>query len=808
MKFKIEDLILTNKCYAHKRNDKNQNIYETLEEHSELTNYYYNKLKIESIVKRSIKYLSNKEILLTKEEQDFIYDMVYYSIYFHDLGKINPCFQFEKMSRKEFKKYANLNSFHSIISAFLLYQIFKEEIEKNNFIHQDFIEFIMIRILFLVSRHHGDLKDFDEIKFTNSLKEIQNENNYFINYKGKIDIIIKRQHRVKNIESDENSINIYIFEKIVYSLMLTCDRYATDSFMNDEIFDINKIDTKINDFCDNFEKSSLYKGIMNYRNKGVSFSNPINNLRSDMFLEAKRNLSKNIDKNIFYLEMPVGSGKTNTSIGLATKLAKYDKSIKNIFYTLPFNSIAIQTYNNLIKLGDESYIHMFNSVTPIARENENFLSKLSQKDKDKYYHDMFQSYQFLEYNINVISHIKFFSTLFSCNLENCMVLHKYINSIIIIDEIQCYKNSIWRHIITMLNKYTKILNIKIIIMSATLPNLSKLTCDNIDNYATLITNPHKYYYHPLFKNRVKCDYSLLKKSWDEAKNNILEICKENEEKKIVIEFIKKKSANEFYEAHKKELTNCYLLTGDNDKISKQKIINEIKKDSPICVITTQVLEAGVDVSFDIGFKDSSILDSEEQFLGRINRNNEKQGFAYFFNKDDCKNIYSDDLRTNYSISDTEMQSILDNKNFDEYYELVLNQIMRKTSKSNKDNIDILYFYSANCSFLKIENLFKLIEKDDTISVIIDGECYDEETEEIYNSEKLMEDYKELIKNKKNYSYSEYMIKLSNINSKLSLFEKDIYKYKLKEDFLDIGYEKDENLSIGYFTYLRKNNIFI
>lgn len=808
MNLKLEDFILTNKYYAHKQNNENQEKLELLEEHSDLTKLYYEKLAFEQIIRKSIKSLSINNIFFTKEEQDFIYDMIYYSIIFHDIGKINPCFQYEKMGVRKFKKYSNLNSNHSMISSFILYQIYKEEIEKNNFENKKNIEFIMIRILFLVSRHHGNLKDFDEIKFTENLKEVQSENNYFVNYKGNIDKTIKTEVKIKNIEYDENSINIYIFEKLVYSLMLTCDRYATDSFMNNEIFDINQNENKINEFCHNYENSTIYKDIKNYKQTKTTFSNPINNLRSDMFLEAEENLLKNLDKNIFYLEMPVGSGKTNTSINLATKLIKKCKSINSIFYTLPFNSIATQTYDNLIKIGNESYVHMFNSVTPIIRDNEDFTQSLSIKDKEKYYHDAFQSYQFIHYKVNIISHIKLFSTLFSCNLENSMVLQKYANSVIIMDEIQCYKNSIWRHIITMLNHYAEILNIKFIIMSATLPNLSKLTNSKIDNYTTLIKNPYKYYCHPLFKNRVICDYSLLNKTWDEVEIEILKIYNKNKNKKFVIEFIKKKSAYEFYKKYKDEITNCYLLTGDNDKISKRKIISEIKEDNPIFIVTTQVLEAGVDVSFDIGFKDSSILDSEEQFLGRINRNNEGKGFAYFFNKDDCNKIYINDLRTLYPISDIELQQILNDKTFEKFYDLVLEKHIIETSKLNKNNIDWLYSYGTKCQFFQIENLFKLIEKDDTVSVIIDGECYDEETDEIYNSEKLMENYKELIKNKKNYSYSEYMIKLSNINSKLSLFEKDIYKYKLKEDFLDIGYEKDENLSIGYFTYLRKNNIFI
>lgn len=60
-----------------------------------------------------------------------------------------------------------------------------------------------------------------------------------------------------------------------------------------------------------------------------------------------------------------------------------------------------------------------------------------------------------------------------------------INSVIILDEIQNYKNEIWKEIILFLEKYADILNIKFIIMSATLPRLNKLGC-NDDNFAYLV----------------------------------------------------------------------------------------------------------------------------------------------------------------------------------------------------------------------------------------------------------------------------------------------------------------------------------
>ena len=85
------------------------------------------------------------------------------------------------------------------------------------------------------------------------------------------------------------------------------------------------------------------------------------------------------------------------------------------------------------------------------------------------------------------------------------------NSVIILDEIQNYKNSIWTEIIQALTAYAEILNIKIIIMSATLPNLEKLTKNKTKNFVDLLPNAKTYFQHPLFKDRVEIDYSLLDK---------------------------------------------------------------------------------------------------------------------------------------------------------------------------------------------------------------------------------------------------------------------------------------------------------
>ena len=100
------------------------------------------------------------------------------------------------------------------------------------------------------------------------------------------------------------------------------------------------------------------------------------------------------------------------------------------------------------------------------------------------------------------------------------------------------------------------------------------------------------------------------------------------ENKIVVEFIKKASAIEFYnrlkEAVETDLASIELMTGDDHKAERKRIIGQIRTTGNIILVATQVIEAGVDIDMDIGFKDTSILDAEEQFLGRINRSCRKK----------------------------------------------------------------------------------------------------------------------------------------------------------------------------------------
>ena len=95
------------------------------------------------------------------------------------------------------------------------------------------------------------------------------------------------------------------------------------------------------------------------------------------------------------------------------------------------------------------------------------------------------------------------------------------------------------------------------------------------------------------------------------------------------------------------MVDCEVLfmSGDSSIWERQNTIEKLSQLKSVILVATQVIEAGVAIDIDIGYKDCSKLDSEEQFMGRINRSCKKDGIVYFFNLDSARAVYKDgDIR--------------------------------------------------------------------------------------------------------------------------------------------------------------------
>lgn len=616
---------------------------ETLIEHSNLTYDYLLK-----IIKSKNLTTVIEELLRTIDIDNFelLKEMFVNAIYLHDIGKTNPNFQAKKMKNDHFEDFfdSTQSSNHSYFSSEIYINHYLRKIESlSNRATREKLKFVLYAFSYHQAKHHGRLSVFKEYK-----NDEINPQNYW-------------QHLNKfKIPEFE----FFILNKLLFSLMISSDYYATTEYMT-------KI--KINDFgvLENSQKEQTIAKLDKFI-FGLNSHDGINKLRNQIFKEAEKNLLENRDKNIFYLEAPTGSGKTISSINLAFKLLGLDKNLNKLFYIFPFNTLVEQTKEVFDSIfADSLQNEVINSITPIT------IKEKDQENEETKYEKSYINRLFFHSPAILTTHVAFFNMLFGTSKEDCFPLWQLANSVVILDEIQSYNNHLWWYMVEFFDKYAKILNIKIIIMSATLPKIDYFLKEN-SSFVSLIDDKEIDYFfkNPLFKSRVKPNFSLLDLS-DMSLEKLADILKDKpKEKKILFEFIKKQSAREFYELIKDEFENVYELSGDDNKAYRQYVINKSKEENLI-IVATQVIEAGIDIDMDIGFKDISTLDSEEQFMGRVNRSCLKDGVVYFFDFDDATKIYRGDHRLGFDLKNKKYRDILQNKEFDLYYQEVLENIKKQ-----------------------------------------------------------------------------------------------------------------------------------
>ena len=806
--FSIEKYVIDEyKILTHRADGKNSEILTT---HLELTMKYFKKIYEDKNLKIVFDKLADKFLGENESIKKFWNEMIVNTIYMHDIGKLNINFQIDKMKNEIFKRVPLYQSKrHSDLSARIYLDYFGKkllDLYSKNKVDDEIafkcLVFIVINY-YIISKHHSSIKSLREDfykeggiaatpeKFKELLEEV---NNYCPNLK----ILIKdnaelfgvleslnKENWSNSIETkDWESVDYYIYTKLLYSLLVSSDFYATSEYSSGKPIESLNLLTNIDEYISVFNNTDIYKGIKLHQETGKIFSKDnINYYRSEMFLEAEQNLGKNIKENILFLEAPTGSGKTITSINLALKLLEKNRELNKIFYIFPFNTLVEQTNASLREIFQGSFleenISVINSITPIKEvENEDGRAQID-------YERSLLNRQFIHSPIVLTTHVHFFENLFGIDRESSFALPHLANSVVIMDEIQSYKNKIWKEIIIFLKKYAEILNIKIIIMSATLPNLSFLL-NSEAQIPSLVINKEKYYRNPIFKDRVSLDFSLLEKEYEKEElfDQIEKIILEKyRDKKVVVEFIKKSSAFDFYkrlvEKNEDSKEDIFLITGDDNKAERKKIIKEAKdkKRKSMILVATQVIEAGVDIDMDIGFKNISILDADEQFLGRINRSCKKKNCkVYFFKLDDGGKIYKSDVRIQdrFTLMNEEMREILKSKNFSEYYSKILEVLDDFSNKEDEENIENFRKNKVvQLNFEEINKRLKLITDEMKTKMIFFSRNIKIEGEEIEGN-KVWKEFKEVFLNNE-IGYAERRVKLSKVMEKVDLFSYNIPK---------------------------------
>lgn len=732
---------------------------ESLYEHVNLVNAYAGSLIKEHHLDQVIDDLIDVyvENWGNDEMKSFIKTLFVHSIVFHDFGKINENFQIKRMGNKLFspKVYESLNPDygHSYLGAFIFISYHISLILKTNLTQEDKSKLIGHCFFFSypILQHHSpalfDMIERDGLfsRFNDVLNELKPFlKRYLIDYNEQIlNAIFSNVEnlwfgKISEMVTSE-PFPLFALLKLNFSLLTASDYMATHEFMNG-----NEIqNSRISDFgiLNNPERNEeIYKHLINFKfntniykeldTHKINFPNirsneNLNFLRKQMAIEIVNEIKSNTKNNLFYLEAPTGGGKTNFSALVIGELLMVNSELNKVFYVFPFTTLITQTYGVIkesLGLTDDEIVEL-HSKAPFSSSSESSKDGVYGNDRENFIDNLFALYPF-----TLLSHVKFFNILKTNGKEQNYLLHRIANSIVVIDEIQSYNPSIWDKMLFFIENYARFFNVKFVLMSATLPKISNLNVGfrKKIEFVDLLPNAQKYLTNINFSGRVQFKLDLLQdEEFDLNKLSeiVLEKSREyaesNKGVKTIIEFIYKKTTTAFQKLLSDSVffDEILVLSGTILESRRKEVINFIKRNKDvkinILLITTQVVEAGVDIDMDLGFKNVSLLDSDEQLAGRVNRNaNKKISDVYLFNIDDAKVLYGKDYRYKRTaeISIEERQSILKEKDFKRLYEKVLLSIDDSNNPLFADSISSYQNVLKDLRYTQVDREFEIISQ--------------------------------------------------------------------------------------------------
>lgn len=484
------------------------------------------------------------------------------------------------------------------------------------------------------------------------------------------------------------------FTKFVFSCLTDAD------FLDTEIFCNKNVERGMSG---DFEKA-LDK--LNRELSDMPSDNPLRQARSCIQQQAFDN---SVNKShISILDMPTGSGKTLCSLKLALESGK-----KRIIYVIPYTSIIEQTANKFEK--------MFGDVLPVLQHHSNYSYDGNTEEEKKTVEKLKRTCENWDAPLIITTSVQFFQSIYHYKGSALRKLHNLRDSVIVFDEIHLIPTELLRPCLKAVGYITKYLNSEALFLSATMPDYSKLFDKFLPdvNYNKLVTDRTNFKY---FK---KCEYKDMGKT-------TLETIAENASrcKNALIVVNAKKTAAELYNLVQGEK---YHLSANMTPAHRSRVIevvrNKLENGEHITVVSTSLVEAGVDLDFNTVFRQLSGLDSILQAGGRCNREGkDDKGYVYVFDIDETYRKGSD-LAMRINKTKGLLEKYQDITSYDcikEYYDGIFdfnqsriaeNSIAKYNEQSNSfDRQGLMSPYSI--PFRSYAMQFEYISAD-TISIVID-----------------------------------------------------------------------------------------
>jgi len=479
-----------------------------------------------------------------------------------------------------------------------------------------------------------------------------------------------------------------VLEKYLFSCVIDADRYDTYIFMEGK------------ERKPNIDKSALWNelsDVLETKLESYPKETKIELLRDEVSLACK-NFAEN-SPGIYQLSVPTGGGKTLSSLRYALEHAKkFDKD--RIFYIIPFTTIIDQNAKEIKDiLGHEDMIleHHSNLILDYSQDNDEELEdyKLLTERWDS--------------PIILTTMVQFLNTLFSGGTQDARRIHNLANSVIIFDEIQAIPIKCINIFNSAINFLAYICNATVILCTATQPLLEKTEMPlKLSERPNIISDIHEKFKQ--FK-RVNLVPKILVGGYSAISLKDFVLDKMDQVKSVLVILNTKNSAKEVFNelrvANKelpkeKQYTIFHLSTSmcPSHRMSVlQKMREKLGQERVIC-ISTQLIEAGVNISFGCVVRSLAGLDNIAQAAGRCNRHGEKEcSDVYIVNVEgenvsklvdikiaqECTSRVLRDFEENRNLFDNDL---LSQKTMERYYKYYFherrNQMNYTMSKPNSD----------------------------------------------------------------------------------------------------------------------------
>lgn len=393
---------------------------------------------------------------------------------------------------------------------------------------------------------------------------------------------------IKNGDREEVPHKLWLWVKMLFSCLVDADWLDTERFM-----DADRAASRPEKF------DNIPTLLARYHARMATFraDTPVNKLRADI-LHAVLAKAQNVP-GLYTLTVPTGGGKTLASLGFALEHAKAHGK-KKIIYAIPYSTIIEQTSKTL------------SDILGARNVLEHHAEAKWREDKDEVANPLRQLTENWDgVPVVVTTNVQFFESFYSAQSSRCRKLHNVANSVIILDEAQKLPEKFLAPCAELLRRLVTDYGCTVVLCTATQPDLSAFRLSGATELAPNVNG--------LYAALRRVDYHLLgRMEWADLANRIAQepgaLCVVNtrqDARDLYAELAAHKPGDTFH------LSTWMCPAHRRDVITA--IRERLKAGTPTYVVSTSLIEAGVDLDFPAVFRALAGLDSLAQAAGRCNR---------------------------------------------------------------------------------------------------------------------------------------------------------------------------------------------